>query len=38
MSTVNVGTFFGAPEVEVTGDLKEYVTQGGSGMPFHYYF
>ena len=38
MSTVNVGTFFGAPEVEVTGDLKEYVTTGGSGMPFHYFF
>ena len=38
MSTVNVGTFFGAPEVEVTGNLKEYVTPGGSGMPFHYFF
>ena len=38
MSTVNVGTFFGAPEVEITGNLKEYVTPGRSGMPFHYFF
>ena len=38
MSVVNVGTFFGASEVEITGETKEYVTPGGSGLPFHYFF
>ena len=38
MSVVNVGTFFGASEVEITGETKEYVTPGGSGLPFRYLF
>ena len=38
MGTVNVGAMYGTQEIEVTGTTKEYIFNGGSGMPVHLHF